>query len=66
MSILRLAVTFLGSLFKSQRQLVLENLARPPCPTNGQMSYACVTGKKRLNQDTHIRFRPSGYELAGK
>jgi hypothetical protein len=27
MSILRLAVTFLGSLFKSQRQLVLENLA---------------------------------------
>jgi hypothetical protein len=27
MSILRLVVTFLGSLFKSQRQLVLENLA---------------------------------------
>ncbi len=27
MSILRLVVTFLGSVFKSQRQLVLENLA---------------------------------------
>ena len=27
MSILRLVVTFLGSLFKSQRQLLLENLA---------------------------------------
>jgi hypothetical protein len=27
MSILRLVVTFLGSLFKSRRQLVLENLA---------------------------------------
>ena len=27
MSILRLVITFLGSLFKSQRQLVLENLA---------------------------------------
>jgi hypothetical protein len=26
MSILRLAVTFLGSLFQSQRQLALENL----------------------------------------
>jgi hypothetical protein len=41
MSILTLLITFLGSLFKSQRQLVLENLALRQQVTMLRQSVKC-------------------------
>ena len=71
MSILRLVVTFVASLFKSQRQLALENMALRQQVTMLRQSVkrprATIDGWRELllglHPDTVVRWRRHGFRF---